>query len=470
MQSSSPAGGRRSESFGAMNDTSRTEDSPPLTQTRQFWVLLGYAAALGVVGALASLIFMGVIGFGDNWYVVANPGWFGGQWWWIAVTAAAGVVVGLLRRVTRLPEHTPGLIADLQEGRVEPRLVPGIVAVSAVSLIGGASLGPEKALGSIGGGAGTWVSRRRRLGAEDSQVNTLAGFGGAYGGLFSSTVIVVMMIMEVARPGGRQFTKALVGAVVASSVSFAIYFAIAGSVFLDAYPVPHYQYEDWQLLAAVPLGLFAAVVTTLLGTFVKLSAMLFDRLKLPGVVKSRAQRRGDALAVLVGHEPHGCPNEVHRAGLHHRLGPGGLDRLGEPGQPVAAHDQHVADPAVAQLRAHPGPELRPLDRLDPDPEHVLDPVQVDPDGQVRGPVADLVPVPDLDHQGVQVEDRVDLLQRPALPGLDLLEHRVGDRGDGVVGQLHAQRAGQMVGDVAHGHPAQIRSAARSSGWSGWHCH
>ena len=280
-----------------MSETSRAEDPPPLTQTRQFWVLLGYAVALGVLGALASLMFMGVIGFGDNWYVVANSGWFGGQWWWIAVTAAAGVVVGLLRRATRLPEHTPGLIADLQAGRVEPRLVPGIVAVSAVSLIGGASLGPEQALGSIGGGAGSWVSRRRRLGAEDSQVNTLAGFGGAYGGLFSSTVIVVMMIMEVARPGGRRFTKALVGAVVASSVSFAVYFAIAGAVFLDAYPVPHYQFEDWQLLAAVPLGLFAAVVTTLLGTFVKLSAMLFDRLKLPGVVKSTL---GGAIFGLVG--------------------------------------------------------------------------------------------------------------------------------------------------------------------------
>ena len=257
--------GRRRPHPAPMSGASAAEDSPPLTRTRQFWVLLGYAVALGVVGALASLVFMGVIGFGDNWYVVANPGWFGGQWWWIAVTAGAGVLVGLLRRVTRLPDHTPGLIADLQEGRVEPRLVPGIVAVSAVSLIGGASLGPEKALGSIGGGAGTWVSRRRGLSAEDSQVNTLAGFGGAYGGLFSSTVIVVMMIMEMARPGGRRFTKALAGAIVASSVSFAIYFAIAGAVFLDAYPVPHYQFQDWQLLAAVPLGLFAAVVTALLG-------------------------------------------------------------------------------------------------------------------------------------------------------------------------------------------------------------
>jgi len=280
-----------------MSATSGAEESLPLTQTRQFWVLLGYAVVLGVVGALASLVFMGVIGFGDNWYAVAHPGWFGGQWWWIAVTAAAGVLVGVVRRLTRLPEHTPGLIADLQEGRVDPRLVPGIVAVSAVSLIGGASLGPEKALGCIGGGAGSWLSRRRGLSPQEAQVNTLAGFGGAYGGLFSSTVIVVMMITEVARLGGQQFTKALVGSVVASSVSFAVYFAIAGAVFLDAYPVPHYEFEDWQLLAAVPLGLFAAVVTTLLALVVKLTAALFDRLKLPGVAKSTL---GGASFGLVG--------------------------------------------------------------------------------------------------------------------------------------------------------------------------
>ena len=142
--------------------------------------------------------------------------------------------------------------------------MPGIVAVSAVSLIGGASLGPEKALGAMGGGAGSWLAQRRALGKEDSQVNTLAGFAGAYGGLFSSTVIVVMLILEVARPGGQRFTKALVGEIVASSVSFGIYFAIAGAVFLDAYQVPPYKFEDWQLLAGIPLGLFAALVVTLL--------------------------------------------------------------------------------------------------------------------------------------------------------------------------------------------------------------
>ena len=260
--------------------------APPVTQKREFWVLMGCAVVLGVFGAFAGLVFIGVIKFGGKWYSDSHPGWFGGHWWWVAVAAAAGVAVGLLRRLTRLPWETPGLFDDLQTGHVDPGLVPGIAAVSAVSLIGGASLGPEKALGSMGGGAGSWIAQRRGLKTEDSQVNTLAGFAGAYGGLFSSTVIVVMLIMEVARPGGQKLIKALAAQIVASSVSFGIYFAIAGAVFLDDYKVPQYKFEDWQLLAGIPLGLFAAVVVTLLAGFMMGAARLFGRLKVPDIAKS----------------------------------------------------------------------------------------------------------------------------------------------------------------------------------------
>jgi H+/Cl- antiporter ClcA len=269
-----------------MTATTGQAVEPPVTQQRDFWPLMGYAVVLGVFGAAAGLIFVGAITFGGKWYSDSHPGWFGGHWWWVAVTAAAGVVVGLVRRLTRLPWKTPGLFDDLQTQHVDTRLVPGIAAVSLVSLIGGASLGPEKALGSMGGGAGGWIAQRRGLKAEDAQVNTLTGFAGAYGGLFSSTVIVVMLIMEVARPGGHRFVKALAAQIVASSISFGIYFAIAGAVFLDFYKVPHYKFEDWQLLAGVPLGLFAAVVVTLLVGFTLGAARLFDRLKVPDIAKS----------------------------------------------------------------------------------------------------------------------------------------------------------------------------------------
>src|SRR5215831_7203292 len=234
----------------------------------------------------AALVFVVPIKFGGKWYSDSQPGWFGGHWWWVAVAAAAGAVVGVVRRLTRLPWKTPGLIEDLQTELVDVKLVPGIAAVSLVSLIGGASLGPEKALGSMGGGAGSWIAQRRALKTQDAQVNTLAGFAGAYGGLFSSTLIVVMLIMEVARPGGQRFTKALAAQIVSSSISFGIYFAIAGAAFLDFYKVPQYTFEDWQLAAAIPLGLFAVVVVTLLTGFILGAARLFARLKVPDIVKS----------------------------------------------------------------------------------------------------------------------------------------------------------------------------------------
>jgi len=269
----------------------------PVTREREFWVLLGYAVVLGVLGAFAGLGFLGVIKFGVRWGNDSRLGWFGGHWWWVAVTAGAGVAVGLLRRLTRLPWEVPGLFEDLQAEQIDPRLVPGTVAVSAVSLIGGASVGPEKVLASMGGGAGSWMAQRRGLGKEDFQVNSLAGIAGMFGGVFSSPVIVVMLILEVVRPGGHRFSKILVTDIVAGSVSFGIYFAIAGAVFLGAYRVPPYRFEDWQLLAGVPLGMFGAVVASLAAGFMILASRLFGRLKVPAIAKSTL---GGVMFGLVG--------------------------------------------------------------------------------------------------------------------------------------------------------------------------
>ena len=85
---------------------------------------MGYALLLGVVGAVAGLVFLGVTDAGNNWYDVSDPGWFGGQWWWVAVTTGAGVVVGLLRSLTKLPAKIPGLIADIEGAHVDTAARP----------------------------------------------------------------------------------------------------------------------------------------------------------------------------------------------------------------------------------------------------------------------------------------------------------------------------------------------------------
>ena len=71
-------------------------------------MLVGFAVALGVFGALAGLVFMGVIGFGGGWYVDSRPGWLGGQRGWIAVTGGAASFCGPPAAPgRRLPRRSP---------------------------------------------------------------------------------------------------------------------------------------------------------------------------------------------------------------------------------------------------------------------------------------------------------------------------------------------------------------------------
>jgi hypothetical protein len=87
-------------------------------------MLIGYALILGVTGAFLGLVFLGLVAFGSQWFVATNVGWMGGEWWWVAVTAGAGLIVGILHRVLNLPDKTPGVIADLQAGHATPHWSP----------------------------------------------------------------------------------------------------------------------------------------------------------------------------------------------------------------------------------------------------------------------------------------------------------------------------------------------------------
>ena len=234
-------------------------DNTALTRSPEFWVIMRDAVTFGVVLAFAALAFLGLVTVGSNlWFTLPeDPGWFTGNLWWVAVTAGAGLLVGLLRRFLRVPLTLPGTVEAIKAERVEPSTVLGAVTVSLVSLAGGASLGPEEALGKLGGGLGTWFSERRKLSADVRATNTLSGMAAAYGGMLSSPLLASILTLEIARPSAARFTQTLVGGLLASSVAFAVYFPIAGSTFVGIYALPAYEYEDWQMLAAVPLGLAA---------------------------------------------------------------------------------------------------------------------------------------------------------------------------------------------------------------------
>jgi len=133
----------------------------------------------------------------------------------------------------------------------------------------------------MGGALGTWVSDRQKLSEEARATNTVSGMAGAYGGLLASPILATILVLELARPKARRFADTLVASLLSSSVAFAVYFPIAGSTFVGIYALPAYKYKDWQLLAAVPLGLaaggLALIMVIAIGAMAKLAAPLAKR-------------------------------------------------------------------------------------------------------------------------------------------------------------------------------------------------
>jgi H+/Cl- antiporter ClcA len=247
-----------------------------------FWAMVGYAVVFGLVLGFAALAFLGLLKGGTKWLTLPkDPDWFSGRLWWVAVTAGAGVLVGGLRRVLRVPAKLPGTLKEIRDERVEPSTVLRAVVVSLVSLVGGASLGPEDALGKMGGGLGTWVSAWRKADDSTSATNTLSGMSASFGGLLSSPILGTSLVIEVARPKRPGYANTMVAALLSSTVAFAVYFPIAGSTFLGIYTLPAFKYEDWQLAAAVPLGLVAGalalVTVVVVGLLTRLTAPLAER-------------------------------------------------------------------------------------------------------------------------------------------------------------------------------------------------
>jgi len=183
-----------------------------------------------------------------------------------------------------MPSKTPGLIEDLKSGYIDTSMVGKVVAVSAVSLIGGASLGPEVALGQMGGGTGCYIAERRNLDDDARKEHALSGMAGAFGGLFSSSLMATILVLEISAPPRSRSGSTFFASIVSSSVSLGLYFAIAGSVFLGLYEVPQYEYEDWNLLVGFGLGLLSVVVVLLTFAVVAATKRLISGLNVPSLL------------------------------------------------------------------------------------------------------------------------------------------------------------------------------------------
>ena len=119
----------------------------------KFWKVIFFAGLVSCFMGLASAAFMNIADEVPKQWCTCDftndPScgeWYNGEKWWVLVTGGAGLAVGVIRWLFSYPDNLPGIFKDIKSFHVEPKWIPLTYCISAISLAGGATLGPEQAL------------------------------------------------------------------------------------------------------------------------------------------------------------------------------------------------------------------------------------------------------------------------------------------------------------------------------------
>jgi H+/Cl- antiporter ClcA len=283
-----------------------SSDSGGTFRSRLLWVATGWAVVLGFAAGFGGLIFLGAV---DALTELVWPdegdveSFFGGEPWWILLMAAFGAAVGVTRRLLSVPEKLPGIMDEIGDAEVDVAMAPKVVAVSAVSLVSGASLGPEQPVGAIGGGFAGWLAGRRGHSQELAQINALSAISAVFGGILTAPFLSSILVMEGRIPvmlGSREaqvsYWTVLLPSIIASSIGFTIFVAIGGQALLDVYRLPSYEFEVWHMGIGVLLGVVGAALSLLVVISARVIARLTASMRSQPILK--ATMGGAVLGVL----------------------------------------------------------------------------------------------------------------------------------------------------------------------------
>jgi H+/Cl- antiporter ClcA len=180
------------------------------------------------------------------------------------VCTVGGLLVGLL--VKLFGDHNAIFAELMQEfgktGRFDYRHAPGIVVTSLVSLISGASLGPEAPLADACGGLGTLAGDKLKLDERETRTLGYSGLSSMLAAFITNPFAGALLSLESAQggmTGAQVYFWGLFPSLLASAVATVIFVALTGAFFNTLYSFPAYIPNLKDLLLAVPFSLVGSL-------------------------------------------------------------------------------------------------------------------------------------------------------------------------------------------------------------------
>jgi H+/Cl- antiporter ClcA len=256
-------------------------DPAALLRSRQYLVLVVFAALIGAPVAAAVYFFLKLISLANGWLFTDIPkalGFHGAPVWWPVLPLAVGGVFAALA-IQYLPGRGGHSPADgfQPHGAPGPRQLPGIFLAAFATLAFGAVLGPEAPSIALGGGLAALAIRLVRRGAPPRAIAVI-GAAGSFAGvstLLGSPLVGAVLLIEAAMLGGGAFSGGALGLIVvpgllASGIGALIFTGLGtwtgfGTFSLAIPELPHFARPDvaefgWALVIGVAAAIVAASI------------------------------------------------------------------------------------------------------------------------------------------------------------------------------------------------------------------
>ncbi|GAX81521.1 hypothetical protein CEUSTIGMA_g8949.t1 [Chlamydomonas eustigma] len=215
----------------------------PVAFWQDLFTLLLIGGALGAFGVgyiktITDFPLLWTTTYGiDNFPEPKTLGFACGEPWWIGVGAACGLMVGLTKAALQLDEF-PSFIEEVRSGHVEPLTSVKVTVCALLSLMGGASLGPEAGLGAFGGAVGQVVATRVRKNLPEvrRKLYVVASISGAFSAFLPSPFTSTLITTELGVPPhewGISCLHMVTLYSVAATAGFLVYYAIQGYTYLN---------------------------------------------------------------------------------------------------------------------------------------------------------------------------------------------------------------------------------------------
>ncbi|HEY2435638.1 MAG TPA: chloride channel protein [Solirubrobacteraceae bacterium] len=245
-------------------------------RTRQYRVLLVFAALVGVLVSVVSWGFLELVYYIQHGIYKDLPGDLGFStvpWWWpLPWLALAGLLTALA--ITRLPGgggHVPSDGLKMGGGPARAIELPGILLAALATLGLGLVLGPEAPLIALGTALGALAMRLARRDAPDQALALMAAAGAfaAVSSLFGSPVVGAVIIIEATGLGGATLPVILLPGLLAAGIGSLVFTGMGSltglstnAFALSPLALPAFSKPAWgDVLWTIALAVAAAGVT-----------------------------------------------------------------------------------------------------------------------------------------------------------------------------------------------------------------